>query len=226
VTTDVAVWREFVVSDYGISFKYPPETVLGTGGWLPGRTTVDGRKEAPLELHFRPTYSRQLIAGVSYEFSIRIVMLTDDAKLNPRSAKIHGWTSEPPVALYPFKPEMTQSLETAMEQLYLSAPTEWAERTSTTLDGRKGIWFAGWDTRLKDSKFFHEVAAFPLSNRKILMVQAVHFHVRSDEQLRQERDLFKAICDTVRVVRTLDSISTRPKIRASSRRLLRSARGS
>lgn len=199
--SDVAIWRECNYPDYGVSFRYPAEAVFGTlGGLLPGFTTVDGRQEAPLDLHFRPTHSRRLLAGVSYGFSIRITMLTDAAKLNPRSARVHGWTSEPPIDLYPFRsPEMSGSLENAVEQLYLGGPMEWTERNPVAVDGRQGIWFAGWDDRLKDSKFFHEIIAVPLSDRKILIVQAVHFRVRSEKELRIERGVVKAVVDTMRL---------------------------
>jgi hypothetical protein len=192
-------WLPYHYQDYRISFSYPPEAKLGYEGWLPGNITVDGRQSSPLQLQFRPTHSRHLIAGVAYEFCIRFIMVTDAASVVPRPGQKHGWTNAPAMNLFPFEVEKHQdALLNVVEQLYLGFPVRWEEVRVTSVDHRNGLYLSTWDTRLSESPFFHEIVCVPVAEDRILIIQAGHFQIRSESVLSAERKLFKTVVESIR----------------------------
>lgn len=197
-----ATWTTREISEYQIAFRHPPDAALNEVAGLPGWITVDGRKVAPFALGMRPKYSRFVLGGVFYNFKIRFIMITEAAELETFHARRYGWTETPTIDLHPFDYQRDKdALLTAVERLYLASPLEWQQDVRpTSVAGSDGAWISGWDNRMKESKFFHEIVAVPLATNKILLVQAGYSKVTSSAKLQAEREIFANVVKSIQLL--------------------------
>jgi hypothetical protein len=200
-TENAQEWKTFPMPEYGLQFRYPPNAkVDDLASALGGEWTIDGLRRSPISVKLMAEHSPYLMGGVFHRFVVRIIMLTNAAQLDPMWAKKYGWTERPRTDLYPFDAARDErALRLAVEQLYLSAPQDWTGSKPISIGARPAVLLGCWRPRgePREKRHFEELIAIPLNKGRILLLHAGYFHVKSAGDLKDRRDIFLRIAQTV-----------------------------